>query len=296
MNAAGQSLTTPDGARIHVRMWEPVQADRGTVVVGGAMGARQDFYAPFAQWLAARGWRVATFDYRGHGFSRPEGAMREVRADLMDWVRDLDAVIAFAHARTPDRPLFLLGHSLGAQLPGLLQQRGDVAGMLSVAAGSGYWRQIARRRRLATLFLWWVLVPLATPLFGYFPGRLLRAVGDIPAGVMRQWRRWCLSREYSVGAEGDGARASYAAVRYPIVALSVTDDELMTHEGTRSLLDLYTSAPRVLRRISPGQVSQRRIGHFGPFRRSQESALWPVMEEELHALRLRACKPTMRMV
>jgi predicted alpha/beta hydrolase len=285
MTWSEQTLTTADGARICIRAWEPQSPQCGSVVVGGAMGARQDFYAPFAQWLAARGWRVVTFDYRGHGYSLGSGTLRNVRADLFDWGRDYQAVIDFAHASCPDQPLLLVGHSLGAQLPGLLRGHEKVAGMLSVAAGSGYWRTIAPRMRWGTLLLWWVLVPLATPLFGYFPGRLLRVVGNIPAGVMRQWRRWCMDREYSVGAEGEAARASYAAVRYPITALSVTDDELMTNAGTRSLLHLYANAPRALLSISPEDLSQRRIGHFGAFRRTQESALWPLMEDELQGLR-----------
>ena len=46
-------------------VYEPEQPARGSVVIGGAMGVRQDYYAPFAQWLAGQGWRVTTFDYRG---------------------------------------------------------------------------------------------------------------------------------------------------------------------------------------------------------------------------------------
>jgi predicted alpha/beta hydrolase len=34
----------------------------------------------------------------------------------------------------------------------------------------------------------------------------LRKVGDLPRGVMAQWRRWCLNREYVVGVEGEGVR------------------------------------------------------------------------------------------
>lgn len=288
MNTYDQTLATSDGAKIRLHVWEPDTVPCGSLVVGGAMGVRQDFYFPFAEWLARRGWRVTTFDYRGHGYSMPSrGGLRHVRADLHDWARDFEAVVDFSHANCPDRPLMVVGHSLGAQLPGLLGNHGKIDGMLSVAAGSGYWREIAPRMRLATIFLWWVLVPLTTPLFGYFPGRLLRTVGDIPRGVMLQWRRWCLSRQYSVGAEGPAAKESYAAVRYPIVALSISDDELMTERGTRSLLDLYANAPRILRRVDPAQFSQRRIGHFGALRRVQEAFLWPLMESQLRDIALR---------
>ena len=62
------------------------------------------------------------------------------------------------------------------------------------------------------LWLWYVAVPVATALCGYFPGKRLRKVGDLPAGVIAQWRRWCLSPDY-VGSEGREARAAYASVR-----------------------------------------------------------------------------------
>ena len=74
-----------------------VYGTTASVVIGGAMGVRQDFYADFARWLAGQGFRVTTFDYRGHGDSLV-GPMREVRADLFDWARDYEAVIAAARA------------------------------------------------------------------------------------------------------------------------------------------------------------------------------------------------------
>ena len=58
------------------------------------MGVRQDYYAPFAQWLAGQGWRVTTFDYRGSGDSGPSGKdLRGFKADLFDWTRDYEAAI-----------------------------------------------------------------------------------------------------------------------------------------------------------------------------------------------------------
>ncbi|HZY17493.1 MAG TPA: alpha/beta fold hydrolase [Ramlibacter sp.] len=280
-----ETLTTPDGAEIALRVWEPGRPARGNVVIGGAMGVRQDYYAAFAGWLAGQGWRVTTFDYRGSGASLPPGrSLRGFRADLFDWARDYEAVVDHAEAALPGVPLHLLGHSLGAQLPGLLCNQHKVSGMLSVAAGSGYWRENAPRLRRTIWYFWWVLVPVATRLCGYFPGRRLRKVGDLPAGVMLQWRRWCLDPKYSVGAEGEAVRRQYAAARFPLLALSFTDDELMTLRGTHSLVDLYENARCEVHRIAPADLAQRRIGHFGPFRTDQEHGLWPRMAEWLGSL------------
>ncbi len=264
-----------DGAvPLALRVYEPPGAPRASVVIGGAMGVRQAFYAPFAQWLAEQGYRVTTFDYRGHGDSL-QGALRDVKADLTDWVRDYEAVVASAKAALPAQPLFLLGHSLGAQLPGLMRDTRSIDGMLGVAAGSGYWRDNAPRlRRIVPLF-WWGLVPLATALCGYFPGRRLRAIGDLPKGVVLQWRRWCLNPRYSMGAEGAAAAHSYGAVRFPVLAWSVRDDELLTLRATHHLLALYANAPREIETLAPADAQAPRIGHFGFFRDQFRGSLWP---------------------
>lgn len=277
------TLLAADGTSIAARIHEPAGAPRGNVVIGGAMGVRQDFYGSFAAWLAGQGWRVTTFDYRGSGDSAP-ASLRGFRADLFDWTRDYEAAIDHAHAALPDGPLYLLGHSLGAQLPGLLANQAKVDGLLSIAAGSGYWRDNAPQLKRMVLYFWFVLVPVATRLFGYFPGRRLRKVGDLPTGVVMQWRKWCLNPRYSVGAEGEAARQSYARARFPVFALSITDDELMTLRGTQTLVGLYENAPHHIERIAPDQLALRRIGHFGPFRSEQESKLWPRMAEWLRQL------------
>jgi predicted alpha/beta hydrolase len=118
---------------------------------------------------------------------------------------------------------------------------------------------------------------------GYFPGKRLRKVGNLPAGVMQQWRKWCLSPEYVVSAEGEDVRAAYASVRTPILALSFTDDELMTARSIRSLHGLYASAPVEFRTIAPREIGVKRIGHFGFFRPQFEQTLWPLVVAGLRA-------------
>jgi predicted alpha/beta hydrolase len=87
-----------------------------------------------------------------------------------------------------------------------------------------------------------------------------------------------------MGAEGDAAVRSYGRVRFPVLALSMTDDELMTLEGTQSLLSFYAGAPRALQRIAPADVQARRIGHFGFFREQFSLSLWPRLADSLHRL------------
>jgi len=271
------SLESNDGAALAARLYPCEGAIKGAVLIGGAMGVRQDYYAPFAQWLATQGFAVMSFDYRGMGDSRGPAHAKSLRgfdADLFSWARDYDSAIDALRKRAPGVPLYLIGHSLGAQLPGLLRNRAHVDGLLSVAAGSGYWRDNAPQLKRTVLYFWHALVPVATRLFGYFPGKRMRKVGDLPRGVILQWRRWCLDPRYHVGAEGAAVRAQFEQVRCPVVALSMTDDEMMTERGTRVLVDCYANAPRRIERISPADVEARRIGHFGFFRNQFQSSLW----------------------
>jgi len=272
---------------LSLRVYEASTPARASVVIGGAMGVRQDYYTPFAEWLSSQGFRVTTFDYRGSGESLPDtadGSLRGFKADLLDWASDYEAVVDAAKSALPDAPLYLLGHSLGAQLPGFLKNQSQVDGLISIAAGSGYWRDNAPQLRRMILYFWYVLVPLATCLFGYFPGRKLKKVGDVPAGVMLQWRKWCLDPQYSVGAEGESARLSYGRVSFPVMALSITDDELMTWRGTQNLINLYANAPRSFERIAPSDLQVKRIGHFGFFREQFDQTLWPRARQILEGM------------
>jgi predicted alpha/beta hydrolase len=263
-------VETADGQRIAARFYPPQAEARGAVLIAPAMGVSQDYYQPFASWLAAQGFTTATFDYRGTGLSRP-GSLRGFDADILDWARlDCAAMID----ALPQRPLYWIGHSLGGQIFALVPNRDRVAKMITIATGSGYWLQNVPSLRLKVWWLWFVLVPLALPLFGYFPGRALRKVGDLPKGVMAQWRRWCLNAEYAVGVEGDAVRAAYAAVRAPIVSLSFADDEMMSAANTESIHGFYSGAPRTMKRIAPQDIGVQRIGHFGFFRAAFESSLW----------------------
>lgn len=277
-------LESDKGVHIALRVFAPTGPGHGNVVVASAMGVRQDFYTPFAQWLASQGWRVTTFDYRGMGDSKPNtshGGLEGFVADLNDWANDYACVVDHAHAAMPTAPLYLLGHSLGAQLPGLLPNAHKVSGLINIAAGSGYWRDNAPQLKRGVLPFWYLIVPLATRLCGYFPGKRLGIIGNVPAGVMLQWRKWCLNPEYSVGAEGEAVRRSYAQVRFPMVALAMADDEMLTLRSVQSLLALYTNAPHVLRSVEPAEVNLRRIGHFGMFKEEQLGRMWPQLQQYL---------------
>ncbi|HWK74064.1 MAG TPA: alpha/beta fold hydrolase [Povalibacter sp.] len=276
MSTSQLTLAMPNDTRLVLSLFEPQRPGSATVILPSAMGVAQKYYASFAQWLATQGYRVVTFDYRGVGLSAPS-SLRGFRMDIFDWAHDCAAAIDLVGERWPATPLFWLGHSLGGQLLGLIPNRERIHRIMTVAAGNGYWLQNSWPTRRMVWWLWFVAVPLATRIAGYFPGRRLRKVGDLPRGVIEQWRRWCLNPEYVVGVEGDEVRGAYASITTPMMSVSFTDDEMMSERSIRSLHELYASAPVEYRRIAPRDIGVERIGHFGFFRPQFERTLWPLV-------------------
>lgn len=170
----------------------------------------------------------------------------------------------------------------GTPLSGVLYAPQAAAGASAkasvlVAAGSGYWRDWApASRRKAPLML-----HLAAPLLGWFPGKRLRMVGDLPGPAMPQWSRWCRHPEFAWGAEPEHVLPSLRATRFPIHALSFTDDDAMTANCTRKLLAALPNAPSQLQVVAQADLGLTAIGHVGAFRSEVESAVWPLIEASL---------------
>lgn len=269
-------FTAADGFELHGTRYLPDGAVKSIVVLPSAMGVKQDFYAAFAAFLAKQGHAVLCFDYRGMGRSRPASFRKSLRGfdcDLRDWAeKDYNAALRHARAWQPDVPLLIVGHSLGGQLVGLLPDNHIVDGVLTVACGSGYWLYNVPKLKRFVWLLWYVLVPFYTTLFGYFPGKRLRKVGDLPAGAMFQWARWCKRPDYAAGEPG--VRESYGRVRVPLLAMSFTDDEMMSRRSIDSMHDFYANARQQRLYITPQEAGARRIGHFGFFRPQFENTLW----------------------
>jgi len=269
-----QEIVTADRYSIAAQFFAPRGETVGVILIVPAMGTPQSYYGPFATWAAGQGFLTATFDYRGTGLSRPR-SLRGFKADIFDWARlDCGAMVDTLSKRAPGKPFYWIGHSLGGQIFPFVPNRDRISRAVTIATGSGYWRENAPPLKWRAWWLWYVIAPLSVSLLGYFPGKRLRKVGDLPKGVMEQWRRWCLNPEYAVGVEGESVREQYAAVRTSITSISFSDDEFMSARNTESIHGFYVNAPRTMKRLTPQDVGLKRIGHFGFFRSENADSLW----------------------
>jgi predicted alpha/beta hydrolase len=264
------------GAELAGRLYLPAARPRVAVVLHGATGVPQSFYAPFATWLAAEmGYACLSYDYRDFGASA-RGGMRRSKATMTDWgIHDQSAALAALAVRLPEADLWVIGHSLGgAMLP---YQKGldRVARAIVIGAGMVHvsdhpWPYQA----LARLF-WQGHGPVLTRLAGFLPGRLTGFGSDLPKGVYWQWRRWCLTRGYHLtDAGGSLPMPNLAGVSAPIKFVAVEDDPMVPARAVWRLMQFFPESVKRQLVLRPAEHGLNRIGHLGPFTR-RSAVLWP---------------------
>ena len=275
MRQATLSISTADDCHLvgTLRLPEGVAVSRA-VVIAPALGVPQTFYADFAAWLTQQGLATLCFDWRGIGASAPQ-RLSGFRADLLDWAqRDAPAIMQALAQAVPDCPITWLGHSMGGILVGAMDMHARVDQVVTVAAGHGHRRFLAKPLRYYVGLLWHVAMPLSVARHGYFAGQRFRAVGDLPKGVAMQWRRWCLLPDFVVG-HSPALRRAYAEFALPLTVVMMTDDRMATNDGVRQHHRNYLRAPQTQVRVSPHAHGFKHIGHFDLFRRSH-ARLWPL--------------------
>ena len=266
-----------DAYPLGVGVFEPDRAAAATVIISGAVAVRRRFYRQFAGYLCAQGLRVITYDYRGIGSSL-RGEIRHSGARMLDWARlDLAAVIDQAAQRYPATPLLMVGHSAGGQFAGLVDNNERLQRLLTIGAQIGYWGHWPAPRRYALMGLWHVLMPGLTAALGYFPARRLGIGEDLPAGVAREWARWCRHEAFFVDPAGKALDTGFSRFSAPLMSVSIADDGMAPRPAVDALSRLFLSAACVRRHIEPAEAGVERLGHFGPFRPQAGRALWPEM-------------------
>lgn len=271
------AIACRDGIVLGGHVWAPAgraEAPHGAVVINPATGVAARYYHRYARFLAGHGFHVLTYDYRGIGLSRP-ARLRGSPHRWRDWgERDCDAALRLM-AREAGGPLLVVGHSIGGFLPGLAESGVLIRRMLTMGAQYAWWMDYAPRQRAALFAKWHLAMPALTALLGYFPGRRLGWLEDLPAGVAREWSfRGPRFETSHPRAERAAVRARMAAVTADILAVAMADDPFGTLPALRRTLGYYTGARRTLVRLAPEDYGRAAIGHFNLFHDSHAAGFW----------------------
>ena len=186
--------------------------------------------------------------------SQRRQALVGYKARLVDWARhDAPAVMELVAQRHPGLPITWFGHSMGGILFGMMPQHPRIDRVATLGSGSGYREHVARPLRYVMGVFWHVIVPLSVARHGYFAGRRIRTVDDLPRGVVAQWKRWCSHPDFVV-SEGEAVRQAYASVKLPITAVVFTDDTMASPRGVKAMHSHYTGTQVDLRSCGPSST------------------------------------------
>jgi predicted alpha/beta hydrolase len=256
-----QEFVEVDGGRLGVQIYpEPTGVtDAPVAVIWPAMGVRARYYRPFAAELRAAGLAVVVADLRGTGASTPTPS-RADRYGYPELAADVGAVLAALKPRLDGRTRLLVGHSLGGQaaLLHLALHGGDeVDGLALIAVGIPYWRNYPGRRGLGVL-PYIQGIAATTALLGVWPGWGFG--GRQARGVIRDWAYTARTGRFP-RLNGTDTEAAVRAVRTPVLAVSVDDDQFTPHETVDNLCGKLAAAPVTRERYTVDQAGAP-LDHF----------------------------------
>lgn len=129
---------------LHCIVWLPDTAPVAVLQLVHGMEEYIDRYEPLAQAMVRRGWAVIGHDHLGHGDSGKweRGFFTERKDGARLLIDDIHSITQQAHARWPQSPLFIFGHSMGSFFTRryLAEYGRDVQG--AIICGSGWYSTI----------------------------------------------------------------------------------------------------------------------------------------------------------
>src|SRR5215216_4931800 len=98
---------------LYYQRWLPARGPRAVLLVAHGFAEHSGRYANLVRHFVPRGYAVYALDHRGHGRSDGERTQIDTYTDYVD---DLKTFFDLVRAEQPDRPIYLVGHSMGASI------------------------------------------------------------------------------------------------------------------------------------------------------------------------------------
>jgi predicted alpha/beta hydrolase len=270
------TIDAVDGYPLSALFGEPDKNAMGTIVISSATGIRKEFYSNFARYLIDSGYRVLLYDYRGIGDSAPPD-MKSSNIYMHEWgTHDMNAVLNYLVIKRGFSGIIWLGHSIGAQLIGLLENTHHVRKVVSINAAVGYWGYFPYPMKMVVWFLWHVVGPMMIKVYGYGVMRKIGWGENLPRNAILEWRSWCLSKTYYMDFLKRKIRSDrFYNFTVPITAIYMSDDYIANDKTAPLMMQFFPNAPFRLIKLEVDKYTNRRVGHTGIFRKRFEDVLWP---------------------
>lgn len=274
------SITTENGHSLAATKFSDSENIQKTIIISSATGVLQGYYRKFASHFASLGYTVFTFDY--YGIGKSGGQVEELKnntTDLKSWgSSDQAAIVAYAKNQKPDSELTLITHSVGGQLLGFNPNYKLINKIVLVASQTGYWKYFKGWNYPKMWLLWYFIIPILTPIFGYFPAKVLGLFENLPKNMVYEWAKWGREKEYLMHFYYE-QEYFFDKIRVPLLSFSFPKDNFAPKTTVDWLTDQYKSAKVQREHYIPSKQKLHKLKHFGFFREEFKDTLWKKTEE-----------------
>lgn len=274
------NIQTEDHFSIVGYIFSPKISNSKLVLINSATGVRQHIYFSFAKFLAANGFTVITYDYRGIGLSKP-AKMKGFKASMRIWgSKDYKAITDFIKRNYPTHEKYVLGHSVGALILGMNEDSQIFKKIVFVGTQKAFVGNLSLRTRIEAYIGFGIAQPLTTKLLGYFPAHWFGLGESLPSGSAFDWRTLILHKN-STNHLLQQVENFSEKLHQDVFIIRAEDDTWLTEKGVNTLLqDTFPNLKPKHRLVKTSESLKQKIGHINFFR-SYNQNLWNIVLNEL---------------
>lgn len=272
------TIIAADGYGLSALYATPVGDSAGTILLSSATGIRKEFYINFSRFLIQNGYKVLLYDYRGIGGSAPRN-LKTSNAYMHEWgTMDMNAVLNYLVVEKGLTDIIWVGHSIGAQLIGFLEQQEHISKVIAINAALGYWRYFPFPTKLGIWAMWYFVGPLMVRLYGYGKMKKIGWGENLPKNIVMEWREWCLSKTYFMACLQKKLHTDrFYDFTIPITAVYTSDDFIANDKTVPLMMKFFPNSPQTIMKLSVQEHTPYKVGHVGIFRKKFEKNLWPLL-------------------
>ncbi len=277
LNKENFAVQCADGVTLKGVLLLPPQP-KAIIQFNGGTAAKKEFYLPFLEFLAQNGFAVALWDYRGSGESAPYN-LKECNFSFLDYgTKDMPTIKKYLQQKFPDLPLLVVGHSVGGQQLGFMDSLEGVKGFVGFAVSTGYFGYMPLAYRLQATYFFYLFTPLSISLTGYLKAKKFGYMEDLPRRVVTEWRDWCEKPSYFFHSDFYGKtvpKGHFQSYQFPVHVFWATDDPISNENSVATYWQHIKSIKDItLQKIQPKEYQQKKIEHFGFFKKGLKETLW----------------------
>lgn len=192
---------------------------------------------------------------------------------MRDWgKKDVSGIIDWVMENLKPRRLVAIGHSIGGQIMGFVDNSHYLNAMLTVAGQKGYWKLWDNQYRYI-IWLLFSMIPPIVNIFGYLP---LKIAGweNLPPQAALDWSRWGFTPNFT-DEFNQSLNDYFLSFKAPILALSFADDDFYAPvKSVERLMEIYQNSSTKIKHIDPQELNVKKIGHSGFFNVGVCPSLW----------------------